>query len=185
MWSSNRIRGLAVAVAVALPAMGCGAPTGQIVTPAEGPVSFGLPATYTDLGAAAGQEPNLIFGLPDSPIDALSGDPVLFAGTSSTGSEASFSSLRMMSTYNEFDPLDPNLDPLPNGIVVVGYTEINEPDVWGVRILLTLDQGASDFQALVERATGEVVVSRVMCTQACFIEQIDLIEDIQGSWRLE
>jgi hypothetical protein len=50
---------------------------------------------------------------------------------------------------------------------------------------LSIGRGASDFQALVNRRSGEVVVTELICTQACFLEQFDLIDQIQGSWSLE
>lgn len=179
------VRWVGLVVGICAVSTACGEPTAQIIQPSDSPVSFQLPAEYTDISDPAAGGESLIYGLPSTPLDALSSDPVLLVDTLPSGQNASFSSLRELSTFGEYDPLDPELETLPNDTQVLGYVEIIEPDIWGVRLRLAVGQGASDFQALVDRGSGRVVVTRVICTQACFLEKIDLIDEIQGSWSLE
>lgn len=174
-----------VAAAVALVATGCGEPTAQIVRPEDGPLTFEIPIEFTDLGAETDDGAGFAYGLPDTSLEEVGGDPVFLVGTLTNGDTASFASLRQLATFGEFDPRDPDLDPLPDDTELLGYLEITEPEVWGVRLRLAVGQSASDFQALVDRRTGQVTVSRVVCTQACFVDQIDLINEIQASWSLE
>ena len=163
----------------------CGEPTAQRVQPGQSPFSYEVPAEFTDIGLELEEQPGLAYGLPESSIDTLSNDPVLFVGTSSSGDLESFQSLRILATRGEFDPLDTSLEELPNNTRVLAYAEIGEADVWGIRMRLAIGRGATDFQALVDRESDQVVMTEVICTQACFLEQLDLIDRIQTSWSLE
>ncbi|MDH3682029.1 MAG: hypothetical protein OEV40_18995 [Acidimicrobiia bacterium] len=182
---SPALRWVGAVVGIGVVIAACGEPTAQIIHPDDSPVSFVLPAEYADITEETGEGQSLVYGLPSTPLDSLSSEPVVLVDTLPSGQNASFSSLRELSTFGEFDPLDPDLETLPNDTQVLGYLEIVEPEIWGIRLRMAIGQGASDFQALVDRASGQVVVTRVICTQACFLEKIDLIDDIQGSWSLE
>ena len=180
-----------VAPAVVLPVLlagsitACGEPTAQVVEAGQGQVTFEMPAEFTDLALenAAGSA----FGLPDSLADQLNNDPVLYLRAESGGESTSYQSLRAMVTGGQYDPLDPDMAEVASasGTAVIDYQEINQPEVWGIRMQVAVGRGALDFQALVHRRSGEVVVTELVCTQACFLEQFELIDQIQGSWSLE
>ena len=68
---------------------------------------------------------------------------------------------------------------------LLGYIEIGSPDVWGIRLRLLTGNGAADFQILVDRESDQIVMTQLICTQACFLNQLDLIDQIQASWSLE
>jgi hypothetical protein len=172
-------------VAAASLALGaCGEPTAQRVQPPDARISYELPIDYTDIELQEG-EVGQAYGVEGSRLDALASDPVLILATLPSGETASFQSLRTLATGGEFDPLDESLDPLPNDTQVLGYVEYGEADVWGIRIRLAVGRGAADFQALVDRRSDQVVITELICTQACFLEQLDLIDEIQASWNLE
>lgn len=174
---------LGLVTVVAVGVVACGEPTAQVIQPEAGRISFEVPADYVDIGAANDSPPGQAFGLPSSPVDELSGDPVVLVGADSGGTAASFASLRSLSTFNEFDPLDEAA--VPASVRVLDYSEILESEVWGIRLLLTSGATALDFQALVDRRSGDVVVTRVVCTIACFRRDATLIDEIQQSWNLE
>lgn len=180
-----RTAGLALAPALILFAAACGAPTAQVVHPADTRFSYELPVEFTDLGLETEGQPGQAYGVGQSSLDSLSNDPVMFVATTESGDRESFQSLRVIATGGEFDPLDTSLDELPNDTTVLDYIEIGEPDVWGIRMRLAIGRGAADFQALVDRESDQVVFTEVICTQACFIEQLELIDEIQNSWSLE
>ncbi len=160
---------------------GCGQPTAQVVRPPDGQISFEVPVEFADLGE--GDNQGLLYGLPGSSSTELSNKPILFMGVLSAGDSASYQGLRQIITGGEFDPrAEP---PLPKNAQLIGYTEINQADVWGVRLRMAIGSGVTDFQALVHRASDQVIVTELTCTQACFVEQADLINQIQGSWSLE
>jgi hypothetical protein len=162
----------------------CGGPTAQVVTPQDSRFSFELPIEYTDIGDSPEGNPGQAYGLPDTSLEQLGSDPVFLIATLPTGESASFQSLRQLATGGEFDPLDPELDPLPNDTELLDYVEIANAEVWGIRMRLAFGRAAADFQALVDRESDQVTVSELICTQACFIEQLDLIDQIQQSWTL-
>jgi len=182
--TSPAVAGPLSALALTLLATACGDPTAQVVRPDDGPVSFELPVEYADIGVDAGEEVGVFWGRPDTGLESYSSDPVVLVDTIPGGETASFSTLRELATFGEFDPLDPEAD-LPEDAGVLNYIEIIEPEIWGVRLQLADGEGVFDFQALVERGTGEVVVSRVVCTEACFVEHTVEIDEIQTSWTLE
>jgi hypothetical protein len=173
----------ASALALAVTATACGEATAKSIQVPDSTMTFVLPVEFTDLGPdPAG---GLAYGLPGSSAVAYSSDPVVFMVAVPGGDAVSFHSLRLAATGNKFDPLDASLTTLPDNTKVIDYKEIIEPDVWGIRLKLVVGSGARDFQALVDRTTDQVVVSEVTCTQACFSQDIDLIQKIQGSWSLE
>lgn len=176
-WALGSVAALALAA--------CGEPTAQIIQPGESRFTYELPAEFTDIGLELDGRPGLAYGLPDTTIDSLANDPVMFVATIPSGDRESYQSLRVLATRGEFDPLDPDLDPLPNETRMLAYVEIAEADVWGVRMRLSIGRGATDYQALVDRESDQVVLTEVICTQACFLEQLELIDRIQTSWSLE
>lgn len=163
----------------------CGAPTAQLVQPADTRFRYEIPAEFTDIGLETEGKPGLAYGLADSSLQSLSNNPVMFLAISSSGESESFRSLRVLATGGEFDPLDQELEELPNDTTLLDYVEIGEADVWGIRMRLAIGRGAADFQALVDRESDQVVFTELICTQACFLEQLDLIDEIQNSWSLE
>ena len=181
-WPLAAVAGLVFAPAALT---SCGEPTAQVVRAGDTPIRYELPAEFTTLtndGDGAGAA---VFGLPGSSLVDLNDHPVVNMMTSPKGSSMSFQSLRLIATGGAFDPLDPELEPLPDNTQLVRYSEIKNDQVWGMRITLAAGQAAKDVQALVDRATDEIVVTEVTCTQACYLEQYDTIEQIQGSWSLE
>lgn len=167
-----------------LVAVGCGEPTAQIVRPAESRFTYELPVEFTDLGEKDGT-PGLAYGLPDVVAGQLASDPVFLVTTRDSGDLASFQSLRLLTTGGEFDPRPESLDPLPNEMELLGYIEIGNADVWGIRLRLLTGNGVADFQILVDRESDQIVMTQLICTQACFLYQLDLIDQIQASWSLE
>jgi hypothetical protein len=170
-------------VALVCVGAGCGEPTAQVVQAGDSRISFEIPIEFDDLSRDG--DGGAILGPPGSSAVELSDEPVMFMLTSSAGDSASYQGLRQIATGGEFDPLDPELETLPDGTEVKDYEEINNPDVWGIRLRLVVGSGAKEFQALVHRESDQVVITEVTCTQACFVEHLDLIEQIQGSWSLE
>lgn len=176
--------GALLAVGLALATGACApAPTSQAVRPPDSPISYTIPVGFTSLDQGA--DGTAVYGRPGSPADGLADDPVLYMTTLAEGDAMSFEILRRIATGDEYDPLDPSLSALPDGARVIGYKEITEPKVWGVRLRLAVNGGAKDYQALVDRTTDKVVVTELACTQVCFKRQTKLIEQIQGSWSLE
>jgi hypothetical protein len=171
------------ALALAVVATGCGEATAKSITVPDSTMSFVVPIEFTDL--RPDHEQGVVYGLPGSSAVQLSAEPVVFMMATPGGDSASFQGLRKLATGGQFDPLDASLDALPNDTKVLGYNEIIEPDVWGIRLTLTVGAGAKDFQALVDRATDQIVITEVTCTQACFVKEGDLIKKIQSSWNLE
>jgi hypothetical protein len=162
----------------------CGEPTAQVVSPGDSRFSFEIPAEFTELGGAGEEQAGQFYGLPDTSLQQIGSDPLLLMTTIAGGELASFQSLRQISTRGAFDPLDPELDPLPNDTELAGYLEISDPEVWGVRMVLGVGSNIVDFQALVDRQSDQVVITELHCNQACFIEQQDMIDQIQQSWTL-
>jgi hypothetical protein len=183
--SRRRVLALGIAGAAAIGMLAsCGAPTAQVVSADESRFSFELPIEFTDIGVEDDGQPGEVYGLPESTLDQLGSDPVFLVTTVPTGERASFQSLRQLFTGGEFDPLDPDLEELPNDTELLGYIEIADERVWGIRMRLAIGRGAADFQALVDRQSDQVTVTELICTQACFVEQLDLIDRIQQSWTL-
>lgn len=182
----TRLRPAAVAVTIvsALMAVGCGEPTAQVVQLPDSRFSYELPVEFTDIGVAAGDDPGRVYGLPETTLEELGGEPVFVVTTTPSGEVASFKSLRMLATAGVFDPVDESV-PLPDDTELLGYVEYGEPDVWGIRMRLVIGRGAFDFQALVDRQSDQVVVTELICTQACLVEHLDLIDEIQASWSLK
>ncbi len=165
-------------------AAACGAPTAQRVAPEDSPFSFEVPVGYTDI--PIDDAPQVLVLGPDGlglaqPIN----DPLVEMWTVGQGDSVSYKTLRELSVGGEFDPLDEELDPLPNNTQLVAYSEIGESEVWGIRIRLLVGATGQDFLALVDRHTDHVVLSRIQCTQACFVDQLELIDEIQNSWSLD
>ena len=102
-----------------------------------------------------------------------------------SGDQASFQGLRLLATAGRFDPLDEVEENLPAGMQVIGYSEISEPKAWGIRLQMLMGPNVADYQALVDRRTNQIAITEMFCTQACFIEQQALIDQIQRSWSLE
>lgn len=178
------VGGAASGLALALVTGACGqAPAAQAVKVPESPISFTIPAAYATLDQGASG--TTVYGRPGSSADGLADDPVLYMTTLIEGDAMSFEILRRIATGDQYDPLDPALATLPDGAQVIGYKEITEPKVWGIRLKLAVNGGAKDYQALVDRTTDKVVVTELACTQVCFKRQTKLIEQIQGSWSLE
>lgn len=173
---------------------GCGEASAREIKVPESAISFVVPKEFDDLGGVEG--PAAVYGRPGSDLDEIGDEPVLFMTSIEHGDMASFAALRMLSTNGEYDPVEhvDNGDgtvslqassEVPADSFVIAYEEISQPDVWGIRIKLAVGSAARDFQALVTRATDRVVISELTCTQSCFLEQADLIQKIQASWRLE
>lgn len=178
----------AFGIGVGLPALavGCGAPTHQLIRAGDTSFTYEVPAEFTELGGDGDEQSAAVYGLPDTPTDTLANDPVLLAVAADNGDVQSFQTLRVLGTGGKFDPLDPELNgELPNDTLLLDYIEIGEPDVWGIRMRLAIGQGVTDFQALIDRRSDQLVLTEVFCTQACFLDQLDLIDDIQTSWSLE
>lgn len=174
--------GAASPVVAGLLVVGCGEPTAQVVRSGDSPIAFVVPSEFTRLSDDATPA---AYGLPGTSLEAVSDDLVLILSDDANGDAASYRLLRTAATGGQFDPLDPTLEELPNDTVVVDYEEIDDPSVWGIRLRLTAGRAARDFQALVDRESDTITVSEVVCSQACFARELDLIEEIQGSWSLE
>lgn len=181
-------------LALAALATGCGEASARSVTVPQSSISFVVPNEFADLGGVDGDA--AAYGRPGSTLDNVGDEPVLFMASLEDGDLASFAALRMLSTNGNYDPIQQvsNSDgsvslsassAVPDDTIVIDYEEIMQPDVWGIRIKLAVGSAGKDFQALVSRATDQVVVTELTCTQACFLEQADLIQKIQGSWNLE
>lgn len=177
--------GLVAASALALGlAAGCGQPTAQVITPEDSPLSFEIPIEYTELeddGAAGVRS----FGTAGTSPDQYGSDPVVSVFSMDGGEDVSYASLRSLSVGGRFDPVATEDPDEQEAAGLLGYVEYGEPDVWGVRLRLLLESGISDFQALVDRRSDQITLSEVHCTQACFAEQVDLIDQIQRSWSLD
>jgi len=189
---AGRFVGVVAAGAAVL--TGCGEATAREITVPESSISFVVPKEFNDLGGVDG--PAAVYGRPGSTRDEIGDEPVLFMTSIEHGDLASFAALRKLSTKGEYDPVEQvsNGDgtvslqasgDVPGDSFVIAYEEIAEPDVWGIRIQLAVGSSARDFQALVTRATDRVVITELTCTQSCFLEQADLIQNIQASWSLE
>ncbi|MEM9131697.1 MAG: hypothetical protein AAF962_10050 [Actinomycetota bacterium] len=184
--SSPTALGGAVTALAALGLTACGAPTHQIIQPEPATFTYELPIEFVELGEpdAAGTS----YGLPGAAADTLAGEPVVLTATSPDGGSQSYRSLRELATGGQFDPLNPDpalVDTAASQTTLINYAEISEPDVWGLRMQLTIGDLVIDYQALVDRRTDNVVLTEVYCTLACFTDQVDLIDDIQTSWQLE
>ena len=172
-----------VGLVLALLATACGEPTARAVRAPDSPMSFAVPTGYTPLDE--GGNGTAVYGRPGSATVGFGDEPVLYMATLTEGDAMSFEVLRRITTGDEYDPMDPALTVLPDGAKVIGYKEITEPKVWGIRLKLAVNGGAKDYQALVDRTTDKVVVTELACTQVCFKRQTKLIDQIQGSWSLE
>ena len=175
---------MAAVTGLALVAAACGEPTAQIISYEASPISYEIPSEFTALdsdGVSAVQ----YFGPVGSAAGSFGGDPVLSLISSAGGEAESFMSLRSLSVGGRFDPLDSENPEVANNVQVLNYIEISEPEVWGVRLQILVDAGVSDFQALVDRRSDQITVSEMRCTQACFVEQVELIDQIQQSWSLD
>lgn len=190
----RRLPLLGVGLALGALVAGCGEASAREITVPESSISFVVPKEFDDLGGVDG--PAAVYGRPGSDLDEIGDEPVLFMTSIEHGDMASYAALRMLSTNGEYDPVEQvdNGDgtvslrassAVPADSFVIDYEEISQPDVWGIRIKLAVGSAARDFQALVTRATDRVVISELTCTQSCFLEQADLIQNIQASWRLE
>jgi hypothetical protein len=175
---------IALTVASALVAVGCGEPTAQVLDVPDSPFRYELPTEFDDIGVEVGNEAGRVFGLPGTDLAGLASDPVFLLTTMPSGETASFKSLRLLATGGELDPLDESV-PLPSDIQLLDYVEYGGPDVWGVRLRLIIGRGAADFQALVDRQSDQVAITELFCTQACFVDNVELIDQIQASWSLE
>ncbi|MEM7273543.1 MAG: hypothetical protein AAF547_10720 [Actinomycetota bacterium] len=185
----NRQRHTAVAVmaGLALATAGCGAPTAQEVSTDGSRFRFEVPVEYgqIEFGIDPLTAQGVAYGTPGTDSADVPSDPVLVMTAGSGGEAASFRSLRELSTGGAFDPLDPGDDVDAGNLQILGYDEIITPEVWGVRLQLALGRAGTDFQALVDRRSDDITVSQLICTQACFNDHLDLIDEVQTSWRLE
>lgn len=178
-----------MAVACLLAAVGlaaCGSPTHQLIQPDAADFTYEVPVEFVELGDPT--LPGTTYGLPGSTTDALAADPVLLTATAPDGADQSFRSLRELATGGQFDPLNPDpelTDSSASETSLINYVEYSEPEVWGLRMQLSIGDLVIDYQALVDRGTDTVVLTEVYCTLACFADQVDLIDDIQTSWQLE
>lgn len=168
----------------------CGEPSAYIVTPTDSPISFEVPSGFGELegdGVSATQ----YYGPTGSSSQQFGSDPVLSLVSIAGGENVSFVNLRSLAVGGRFDPLDsedpedPEAAEAAEAAEVIGYSEYGDSDIWGVRLRLLLTSGVRDFQALVDRRSDRITVSEMHCTQACFVEQAELIDQIQRSWSLE
>lgn len=176
----------AIAAAAAFGPVACGSPTHQIIQPEPAAFTYELPIEFVEIADTGASGTS--YALPGTPVDSLSGDPILLTATAPDGEDQSFRSLRELATGGQFDPLNPDPDVVHTAAdqtTLINYAEITEPDVWGLRMRLTIGDLVIDYQALVDRRTDDVVLTEVYCTLACFSDQLDLIDDIQTSWQLE
>jgi hypothetical protein len=170
-------------LAMTLIAAACAEASAQIVTPDDGTLSFEIPVEYAELDDTAGGVRS--FGTPGSSAGGYGSDPIVSVLATDGGETASYLSLRSLPVGGRFDPVETE-DPTEQAMAeLLGYIEIGEPDVWGIRVRLLLESGISDFQALVDRRTDQITLSEVHCTRACFAEQADVIDRIQRSWSLD
>lgn len=173
-----------VAAALALTA-GCGAPAAQIVRTDESPVAYEIPIGFNEIEGADMASPARFFAAGDTDVDSFGNDPIFALVGGPGGQQHSYRSLRALAVQGRFDPLDPDDPNRPEGVVQLGYVEINEINVWGIRIRLRINNDISDFQALVDRRSDQIALATVHCTRACFAEHGDVIEQIQRSWSLD
>lgn len=174
---------LVLTLGMAMIAAACGEPSAQVIAPEDGTLSFEIPVEYAELDDTAGGVRS--FGTPGSSAGVYGSDPIVSVLATDGGETASYLSLRSLPVGGQFDPVETE-DPSEKAIAeLLGYIEIGEPDVWGIRVRLLLDSGISDFQALVDRRTDQITLSEVHCTRACFAEQADVIDRIQTSWSLD
>ena len=166
-------------------AVACGAPTAQLVQPDNSPISFEVPADYNEVSDDLEDSSGLVFAAPGTRFSGPINEPVVQVQALANGENASFKVLRTLATGGEFDPLDRELEVLPNNTEVLTYDEISDAHVWGIRMRMFVGQSATDFQALVDRQTNQVVLSQLYCTQACFLAEIEMIDEIQASWAVE
>ena len=88
-----------------------------------------------------------------------------------------------MVTGGEYDPLGTEV-PEDSELTVTGYSEILEPEVWGLRIAVLTDQNqVIDMLGLVDRRSQTLSLASISCTQACYSEHADQIAEIQSSWK--
>lgn len=178
-----RLVGVGVAALLGLAA--CGEPTAQVIQAADTRFTYELPVDFDVLPTPDDVAPGQRFGPEGAVADQPGSEPIFSLATIGAGDQASYQGLRMLATAGQFDPLQQTDDPLPDGMQVLGYAEINEPKAWGIRLQFLMGANVADFQALVDRETDQIAITEMFCTQACFVEQQSLIDQIQRSWRLE
>ncbi|MEM9566128.1 MAG: hypothetical protein AAGA93_26140 [Actinomycetota bacterium] len=179
------VRAVATAFVAALGLSACGQPTAQLIKPDDTRISYEVPIDFEPLLLPGQPSEREQYGPPGAEISESSSEPLLSLTSIGSGDQASFMGLRMLATAGQFDPLDDDPTAMPEGMQLLGYSEISEPEIWGVRLQFILGPTVADYQALVDRRTNRIAISEVFCTQACFVEQQDLIDQIQRSWRLE
>ncbi len=175
----------AVGAALLVGLAACGQPTAQLVRPIDTGFTYEIPAEFGELDQPLGVEGRQQYGPPGAVIEESPSEPLLSMTSLGSGDQASFQGLRLLATAGQFDPLDETAENLPAGMQVLGYSEISEPGAWGIRLQFLMGSNVADFQALVDRRTNRIAVTEMFCTQACFVEQQALIDEIQRSWRLE
>jgi len=171
------VLGLVLAIAA------CGQPTAQVKDIDQSDFSFELPVEWVHLQTTDGA--GQFYGLADTPLTHAGGDPLAFLAVIEGAQIASFKNLRMAMTGQEYDPLDPELEELPDNGHVISYVEIADAQAWGIRIQMVDDIRVTDFQALAQRDSNDVVVTELSCNQSCFVDQLELFDEIQNSWSLE
>lgn len=181
---TGRAARLAAWLALAVAASSCGAPSAQVIGVEDSPFSYEVPTDFAILDEP--EDPNIrVFGPAGSEVEEYGSDPILLVISSPDGELASFTSLRSAVVGGQFDPLDQDDPRVAEQLQVLGYTEIAEPDVWGIRLQFLTGPGASDVQVLVDRRSDQVSLTRMFCGQACFADQAELIDQIQASWSLD